>query len=95
VGVDWQTPEIVTVCVTGTTLVVTEKVALVPPYGIVTLVTIAAEFELFRSTTIPVEGATALMVTIPVTALGEPPTTEVGETLNELTWYGFTERAAD
>ena len=86
--------EIVTVWVWGTTLVVTENVALVPPYGIVTLVTVAAVLELFKSTTMPAEGASALIVTVPVTSVGEPPTTEAGETLNELTWYGVTVRAA-
>jgi hypothetical protein len=69
----------------GTTLVVIEKVAHVPPYGIVTLDTIAAEFELFTSTTSPATGASSLIVIVPVTSVGEPPTTEAGETLNELT----------
>ena len=43
--------------------------------------TVAADgFELLNVTVSPVEGAGPLKVTVPVTAVAEPPTTETGET---------------
>ncbi len=85
-GVDWQTAEIVTVAEADTAFVVTAKDADIPPYGIVTLVTVATALsELFKSTTTPTGGAAALIVTVPVTPLEGPPTTETGEMPNELT----------
>ncbi len=71
----------VAVWLKGTTLVVTVNVAFVAPDGIITVGgTVAALFELFRSTTAPAAGAGPLRVTEPVTAVGDPPTTTLGDT---------------
>jgi len=76
-------PEIVTLLVLRTALVVTEKVAVVAPGGTVTLDGTVATFVLLLKswTVIPVEGAAPLRVTAPVDEL--PPTTVDGFKLND------------
>ncbi len=88
---------IVTVWECETTDVVTVKVALVAPLGIVTLIgTLPAGRleEATKLTNAPAAGAGALIVTVPLTTVGEPPTTEPGETPSEVTSYGLTTRDA-
>jgi hypothetical protein len=62
-----------------TTFVVTANWALVAPLGTVTFVgTVAASaLELDRVTTVPATGAALFRVTVPVTAVWEPPITGV------------------
>ena len=76
-------PEIVTLLVLRTALVVTEKVAVVAPGGTVTLDGTVATFVLLLEswTVIPVDGAAPLRVTVPVDEL--PPTTADGFKLND------------
>ena len=76
-------PEIVTLLVLRTALVVTEKVAVVAPGGTVRLDGTVATFVLLLKswTVIPVDGAAPLRVTVPVDEL--PPTTVDGFKLND------------
>ena len=75
----------------------TVKVALVAPPGIVTVTgTLAAGSvePATRFTTTPAADAGALIVTVPVTTVEDPPTTESGETLSDVTSYGLTTKDA-
>jgi hypothetical protein len=76
-------PEIVTLLVLRTVLVLTEKFAVVAPAGMVTLDgTVATFVRLLESwTVIPVDGAALLSVTVPVDEV--PPTTVVGFKLKD------------
>jgi hypothetical protein len=75
----------VTVVEAATALVLTGKVALVPPAGTVTLAgTLAAPLLLESATWAPLEGAGPLSVTVPVEDCA-PPTTLVGFSVREET----------
>jgi hypothetical protein len=89
---------IVAVVAVVTVVVVTVKFALVDPAATVTLLgTLAAELLLLKLTTVPPEGAAALIVTVPVELL--PPVTLVGFKVNEETVKeelpGFTVKLVD
>jgi hypothetical protein len=72
-------PEIVTVVLTETAVVVTVKVAVVALAATVTLAgTVAAGLSLLSATTMPPVGAGPLSVTVPIDGL--LPTTRVGFT---------------
>jgi len=77
--------------VLDTAVVVTVKVAVVAPAGIVTEAgTVAAEFAELSGTVRPPVGAAALIVTVPVELL--PPATEVGLRLSAVTIGALTVR---
>ena len=94
--VPFVVPLIATVAVDVTGRVVTAKVAFVAPDGMVTFVgTVAAEvFALARLTTTPVGPAAPVSVTVPVTAVAEPPVTLVGESVTVCTPGAWTVRVA-
>jgi hypothetical protein len=84
--------QIVTVVESTTTLVLTEKVALVAPAATVTLEgTVAAAVLLLESaTTAPPAGAGPFSVTVPVEVPSGPPMTLVGFRVSEETIGGST-----
>jgi hypothetical protein len=78
-----------------TWVVVTANVAVVAPAATKTVAgTLAAELELERLTVIPVGPAAPLSVTVPVTAVEDPPMTEVGATEKADKVAGVTVRTA-
>ena len=87
--------EIVAEVDTRTTDVLTVKVALVLPAGMVTLAgTLAAALLLESTTCAPPAGAGPVSVTVPVEVC-TPPTTLLGFSVSEDTVGGVTESEAD